>query len=72
VHIDYQRRFFMSSNKELIKAINTAAQLEGDRKYLSCAQAFALAKKFEATIGEVGDICNTEEIKLKECQLGCF
>ena len=62
----------MSNKEKLVKAVISAASIEEDKKFLSCAAAFELAAKFDVKIGEIGDICNAQEIKLKECQLGCF
>ncbi|MFC1737640.1 hypothetical protein ACFL1G_01150 [Planctomycetota bacterium] len=39
---------------------------------LVCAEAFELAQEFEAEIVEIGRICNRYNIKICECQLGCF
>lgn len=66
------KEVIMGANEELVKAIVSTAGIEDDKKFLSCAEAFDLAKKFDVKIAEIGDICNDQDIKLKECQLGCF
>lgn len=45
---------------------------EGERRMLTCAQAFALAKSNDAEIAEIGRICNQNNVKICRCQLGCF
>ena len=39
---------------------------------LPCAVAFELARKFKVTPRQVGDTANRLEIKIVNCQLGCF
>jgi len=65
----------MNTNKQLVEAVLESAGSEQDsdeRKQLTCAEAFELAKRFEAEIVEIGRICNQHDIKIRTCQLGCF
>jgi hypothetical protein len=65
----------MKKNEELVEAVLKAAQKYGDsddRKQLTCAEAFKLAKEHEAKIIEIGNICNQHDIRIRKCQLGCF
>ena len=39
---------------------------------LPCAVAFKIAEKFKVTPGQVGDTANKLNIKVVNCQLGCF
>lgn len=39
---------------------------------LPCAVAFMIAKKLNVTAKEVGDSANGLDIKIANCQLGCF
>ncbi len=39
---------------------------------LPCAVAFKIAKKLKVTPKEVGDTANRLNIKIANCQLGCF
>jgi hypothetical protein len=39
---------------------------------LPCARAFQLSVEFNLSLKAIGDFCNAEGIKLKNCQLGCF
>ena len=60
---------------ELLNAILNLAsnrQSSGDKKILTCSEAFELANKYEIEIIEIGHICNTHNIKIRKCQLGCF
>jgi hypothetical protein len=39
---------------------------------LPCAVAFSIAKKLKVSTRQVGDTANKLNIKIKNCQLGCF
>jgi hypothetical protein len=39
---------------------------------LPCAVAFGIAKKLKVSPRQVGDTANKLNIKIKNCQLGCF
>ncbi len=60
----------MDKKEQLVAAVLRST--DGDREKLTCAEAFELAEKFEAQIGEIGRICNQNNVKICKCQLGCF
>lgn len=65
----------MESNEQLVNAVLNFVrdkQEPDNRKKLSCAEAFELARKHEARIIEIGNICNQNKIRICKCQLGCF
>lgn len=62
----------MNTNEEMVNAVIAAAHDEGDKKHLSCAEAFELAKQFDVKPIEIGRICNEQGIRFYQCQLGCF
>jgi hypothetical protein len=62
----------MSKKQELMSAVLERAQQVNDVKKLACAQAFELARQFQARPIEIGRICNQHNIKICKCQLGCF
>jgi len=65
----------MEKNEELVEAVLKAAEKYGesdDRKQLTCAEAFELARQYETKIIEIGNICNQHDIRIRKCQLGCF
>lgn len=39
---------------------------------LKCAEAFALAREENVSISRIGEALNELEIKISNCQLGCF
>jgi hypothetical protein len=39
---------------------------------LPCAAAFQLAKEFNMTPKQVGDLANKLNVRIATCQLGCF
>lgn len=62
----------MAKNEDLVNAVfSRTLKMEGKKK-LPCAQAFQIAKEFETEIIEIGRICNRQNIKICNCQLGCF
>ena len=40
--------------------------------HINCEAAFKIVKEQNCTPREVGDICNKLNIKIVNCQLGCF
>ncbi|MCJ7579391.1 MAG: hypothetical protein MUP98_02530 [Candidatus Aminicenantes bacterium] len=50
---------------------DAATEIEGKKK-LPCKRAFQLAEELRISLKDIGDICNTEGIKIIHCQLGCF
>jgi len=58
--------------EELINEILKQSLKEGDSVKLTCAGALAIAEQFGVEPLEVGNICNERNIKLYQCQLGCF
>lgn len=65
----------MDKKKHIVEAVLKSASIgrESDnKKRLTCAQAFELAKKLDMEIIEIGHICNQHDIKICKCQLGCF
>ena len=58
--------------EELINEILKRSLKEGDIVKLTCAGALTIAEQFGVEPLEVGNICNERNIKLYQCQLGCF
>ena len=65
----------MDKKEQLVDAVLKAAgrgQDSDNRKMLSCAEAFELARQFDTDVIEIGGICNQNNIRICKCQLGCF
>ena len=62
----------MSDIKELKDALIAAAREIDGKKKLSCQMAFDLAEKFSVSKKTLGQTCNDNNIKITNCQLGCF
>jgi hypothetical protein len=62
----------MEDKKALSQLILQACHEKEGKKRLACASAFALAKKHKLKISEIGAMCDELEIKISQCQLGCF
>lgn len=54
--------------EEVKKAIKELAP-EGK---IPCAMAFKVAREHNCSLEDVGKLCNEMEIKIINCQLGCF
>jgi len=52
----------------IIDAVRSASR---DNR-LSCAAAHELARELNVSLTEIGSICNELQIKIADCQLGCF
>lgn len=44
----------------------------GITQVLTCTQAYAIAEKYAIPLDEIGKYCNSNGIKIRACQLGCF
>ena len=47
-------------------------QAEADNSRLPCRKAIAIAEEAGLKPADVGKACNELEVKIVECQLGCF
>lgn len=59
-------------DKKIFEKIDEYCILKEGKKLLSCATAFEMAKELNVDVTAIGRICNQENIKLSNCQLGCF
>lgn len=62
----------MCKSDNLINAVLERAQDSGDRKKLTCTEAFQIARELNVEVAEIGRICNRQNIRICKCQLGCF
>ncbi len=62
----------MSKEQEMINSVKNRLYSEDGKEKLTCTEAFELAKNFDVTATEIGRICNSNNIKICKCQLGCF
>jgi len=62
----------MDEEKDLVNAVLERCQDVNGAGKLSCAEAFELAQEFQVEVGQIGRICNQQNIKICKCQLGCF
>lgn len=53
---------------EVLKAVVN----RNEKPILSCKKALQLAEKHNVTPKRVGALCDKENIKIRQCQLGCF
>jgi len=59
----------MPVSKEKLVAAITKASREGR---LTCEKAHELGKELDVSLEEIGAVCNELNIRIKDCQLGCF
>ena len=58
---------------EKVKEIVVAAMIDdGERKKLHCKTAFEIAEEHGLNLADISSVCNEENIKIDNCQLGCF
>jgi hypothetical protein len=55
-----------------MKEIQAAIQAAAPNGRIPCAAAFKLAEDFGITRSRLGEILNELNIKIIQCQLGCF
>lgn len=60
-------------NKEELTAtvMDAAVEVDGKKK-LFCAKAFQLSQTYNIPLKDIGECCNDNNIKISQCQLGCF
>lgn len=61
----------MELNK-LKEIIIKASHEENGRKRISCPDVFKLSSEHGIDLLEITRICNEENIRISQCQLGCF
>ena len=49
-----------------------ALRAAGIEKTITCPEAFSIAEKYRISKKEISDYCNSNGIKIRGCQLGCF
>jgi CO dehydrogenase nickel-insertion accessory protein CooC1 len=59
----------MAVSKETLIAAVTKASDDGR---LTCEKAHELGKELDVSLEEIGAVCNELNIRIKDCQLGCF
>jgi hypothetical protein len=62
----------MTDREKLVQLILDASGEKDGKKRIDCATAFGLAKKHGLKLADIGAACNEENIKIINCQLGCF
>ncbi len=62
----------MKSDEELVAAVLARSKETEGRRSLTCVEALGLAAELGVEAGEVGRICDQQEIRICRCQLGCF
>ena len=61
-----------TSRKDLIEIIEKRSVRDGEKVKLPCAVAFKIAEQYGVKIAEIGALCNEQNIRISQCQLGCF
>ncbi|MDK2974258.1 MAG: hypothetical protein PWP08_629 [Methanofollis sp.] len=52
--------------------IREALDTENIAHEISCTQAFMLSEKYDIPLPDLGHFCNSNQIKIRGCQMGCF
>ena len=61
----------MDQNAIRTLVLESAVERSG-RKTISCARAFEIHRQHDVPLGDIGRICDENDIKICACQLGCF
>ncbi len=59
-------------NNELTDRILKASERKNDKLILKCSIALEFAKELKINPGKIKKICDENNIRLQNCQLGCF
>ncbi len=62
----------MTDNKDLVEVVKNSAKEMDGKTSLTCARAHQIVEENNTTLGVIGNICNENGIKIRNCQLGCF
>jgi len=60
------------TDTELLALIRIGARALTGRVEFDCKAALALAARSGRSPGEIGKLCNDNDIRICACQLGCF
>jgi len=58
--------------EKILEKISEKIFMDGEKKKIKCADALQIANELGINPKEVGLCCNKNDIKLADCQLGCF
>ncbi len=61
-----------TNDTALEQAVLAAAEEVDGKRGLPCSAALTLAEQFGVAPTAVGRICNQNQIRVRQCQLGCF
>lgn len=59
-------------DKAYKKQIREALDAEHISTELTCPQAFIINEKYGISLEDLGHFCNSHQIKIRGCQMGCF
>ena len=59
-------------DQELTAEIRKHCRETDGKQALSCPRAHVLAEDLGVSLRRIGRICDAEQIKITNCQLGCF
>jgi len=57
-----------ATDQEILEALRPAIR----ENMLACKEALAVAARLDVAPSRVGKVCNQNEIRIINCQLGCF
>jgi len=58
--------------RELLEKAVVAAAAQDGGKRLPCAEALGLAAEYQVEPNEIRCICDSKDVRISTCQLGCF
>lgn len=62
----------MEAKNNVLEVVLKHVQEKDGRRFLPCAEAFKIAAMLSVDLHVIGRTCNVNNIKIGQCQLGCF
>lgn len=59
-------------SKDVKEALLKATVTKNGRRIISCDRVLRLAARLRVPPARLGRMCDCEEIKIRQCKLGCF
>ncbi len=60
------------NDKEILELIKNKTFNEGGKEKLACGSAWELSLKEDVSMKKIGELCDSNSIKICLCSLGCF
>lgn len=59
-------------NEKIKQIIDKKIFITDSKKKLKCTDAYEISSEMNISLKKIGEYCNSEDIKIVNCQLNCF